>query len=169
MDQNTAQQVKELDCRFRFTRQGPTFKENEHGKQVQVDNGGVTCEIIDNATGEMYAKGFDEADESAALHKALRAAFAAAKPLTKAQKADQARRGAETAQHDAALAERDAEIARLRAQVNTLLSEGAAIPREPAEREPQQEHAEMPIDTAPKRRGRPPKQSATLAAANPDT
>jgi acyl-CoA reductase-like NAD-dependent aldehyde dehydrogenase len=107
---NTRQitRLNALNADFRFALQGPTFKEHDvTGKLVQVNNGGVTCEIFDRTVGKMYAKATAN-DNSLALDAALDAAEKAEKPMTPAQEADKknGRRAKDLAAENAELRKR---------------------------------------------------------------
>jgi len=82
--------LDELDATFRFVHVGATVgpSKNDETKLVQISQGYVACEVIDNATGEKYhsERGSTEGD---AMEKAIRGAITAPKPLTRSQRMTQ--------------------------------------------------------------------------------
>lgn len=148
--------LKRLNSNYRLVHTGPSYIENKEGKPIAdpAKPGGISCEIIDETTGEIYARA-PGPDESTALLEAARAAVIAPKPMTKAQRAtkgeiDAAVAEAKTAKVSAS--EAQAEAARLRAELAALKQQMAdakeAPPADFSIKPPEPETGEPPADPA---------------------
>lgn len=118
--------VNELDCQFRFVHVAQTYVWNKVDKAPEVvewvpggktRQPGIYCQLIDNATKEMYVEGYSEEREIDALNDALAKARTAPKPLTKAQKVTAEAVGNVIADKDATISDLQRQIDEMRAQM----------------------------------------------------
>jgi acyl-CoA reductase-like NAD-dependent aldehyde dehydrogenase len=81
------QTLLKLGAKWRYVSHGPTL-EKQDGEFVPVKPSSVTCEVFDEATGELYAKATASTPEEA-RDKAAEIAKKAPKPKTPAQKVEE--------------------------------------------------------------------------------